>query len=128
MKKKGFIEKEKKVIRKEWWSILFNCVFALLAVIFPVLFYRNILLTTILLSVVAIVGLLKWKSWVTLIIFIFGALWGPISESIAIHYGVWQYAVSNFLNVPIWLFVLWGMAAAFLYQTALEFIKLGVKK
>jgi hypothetical protein len=128
MKKKGFIEKEKKVIGKEWKNILFNCVLVFLALVFTIWFYKNILLTTILLSILGIVGLLKWKSWVTFIIFIFGALWGPISESIAIKYGVWEYALPSFFNVPAWLFILWGIAAVFLYQTALEFIKLGVKK
>ena len=128
MKKEKFTEKEEKIIKKEWWNILFNCIFAALALLITILFYKNNLLGTILLLIISIIGLLKWKSWVTLIIFLFGALWGPISESIAIRAGVWEYAVPNFFNVPIWLFVLWGIAAAFLYQTALEFRKLGVKK
>ncbi|MCX6750940.1 MAG: hypothetical protein NTZ83_05760 [Candidatus Pacearchaeota archaeon] len=128
MKKEKFIEKEKKVIKKEWWNILFNCIFAILALLFPILFYKNIPLTTILLLIVSIIGLLKWKSWITLVIFIFGGLFGPLCEIIATKYGVWQYTLPNFLTVPIWLFLVWAMAAAFLYQTALEFIKLGVKK
>jgi len=114
--------------KKEWKNILFNCIFAILALVFPILFYKNNLLATILLLTISIIGLLKWKSWITLILFIFGGIWGPISEIIAIQYGVWEYTLPNFFSVPIWLFILWGMAAAFLYQTALEFIKLGVKK
>jgi hypothetical protein len=126
--KKGFVEKEKKVIKKELWNILFNCIFAILALLFPILFYKNIILTTILISIVSIIGLLKWKSWITLTIFIFGGLFGAVAEMIATKYGVWQYAVPSFFNVPVWLFIIWAMAAAFLYQTALEFKKLGIKK
>jgi len=128
MNKERFIEKEGKIIKKEWGNILFNCIFAALALLITIFFYKNNFLATILLLIVSIISLLKWKSWATLIIFLFGALWGPICENIAIKYGVWEYAFPNFFNVPIWLFVLWGMAAAFLYQTALEFRKLGVKK
>jgi hypothetical protein len=128
MKNKKFIEKEKKGFKKEWINIFFNCTFAILALLIPILFYKNNFLTISLLLVVAFIGLLKWKSWITLIMFIFGGIFGPISEIIAITYGVWKYTFPNFFSVPIWLFVLWGMAAAFLYQTALEFRKLGVKK
>lgn len=127
-KQTKFIEKEMKTIKKEWGNIIFNCIFAILALLFPVLFYKNIILTTILLSIVSIMGLLKWKSWTTLTIFIFGGFFGAAAEIIATKYNVWTYSVSSFLNIPIWLFIVWSMAAAFLYQTALEFIKLGVKK
>ena len=107
-KQTKFIEKEMKTIKKEWGNIIFNCIFAI--------------------SIVSIMGLLKWKSWTTLTIFIFGGFFGAAAEIIATKYNVWTYSVSSFLNIPIWLFIVWSMAAAFLYQTALEFIKLGVKK
>lgn len=127
MKTKKLIKKEKKIIRKEWKNILFNCIFALLALLFPILFYNQLYLTTISLSIVSIIGLLKWKSKLALTIFIFGAFWGPLTEMIAIKFGVWTYARPDFFNIPFWLFVLWGMAAVFLFETAKEINKLGVK-
>ena len=125
MKKKINLEKR---IELEWKKILFNMMFAFLSVVIVILFYENILLASVLLGIITITGLIKWKSKLTLIIFLFGALWGPICEIIAISFGVWSYSAPNFFNVPVWLFILWGNAAAFLYQTAIEFKKLGVKK
>jgi hypothetical protein len=47
---------------------------------------------------------------------------------IAITYGVWHYSLSNFYNIPLWLFIAWGNAGVFVYQTTIEFHKLGVEK
>jgi hypothetical protein len=125
--RKDLIRKEEEAIRKEWKNILFNLVFAFLAVIIPSLFYENIALTTALLFVVSAIGLIKWKSKLAIAIFFFGALWGPVSEMLAIKFGVWSYAVPNFFTIPIWLFFVWGDAAVFLFETAKEIHKLGVK-
>lgn len=92
-----------------------------------ILFYNNILLTSILLAITSIISLVKWNSRITFVVFIFGALWGAFSEMLAIYYGVWNYAVTNFFNIPFWLFIIWGNAAAFLYQTGKEFGRLGIK-
>ena len=51
-----------------------------------------------------------------------------LMEMIAISYGVWNYAITNFVNIPFWLFLLWGESGAILYQASLEIKKLGVKK
>jgi predicted N-acyltransferase len=126
--KKNIIQKEERIFSREWKNILFNLVFATLTVIFPILFYKNIVLTAILVLIVTIAGLIKWKSKLTTAIFIFGAVWGPVSEMICVHFGVWQYSQINFYNIPLWLFIVWGNAAAFIYQTALEFRKIGIKK
>lgn len=122
------MKKGVKRLKKEWKNIIFNIIFAVLTILFPILFYRNILLTCILVSLVGVVGLTKWKSRITLVIFIFGALWGSSAEMIAISYNVWSYSFTNFLNIPLWLFIVWGNAAAFIYQTAIEFERLGFHK
>ena len=119
--------KTEKKIKREWKNILFNGAFAVLAVGIPSLFYKNIFLVTIILSVVSILGLVKWKSKLTTSIFIFGAIAGPLAEMTAIHYGVWNYTLSDFYTIPSWLFLVWGMAAAFLFESAKELKKLGVK-
>jgi len=115
-------------IKQEWKNILFNLIFAGLNLGIVIYFYKNILLTTILVGLVAVTGLVKWKSKITLTIFIFSALFGALAEIVAISFGVWNYALPNFYNIPFWLFILWGNAAAFIYQTALEIKRLGIKK
>ena len=115
-------------IKKEWKNLIFDGIFAILTVAIVIIFYRNIFLTTILVGIISIIGLIKWKSKMALIMFLFGALFGAFAQMISINYGVWSHAYPSFMNVPIWLFLVWGNAAVFLYQTALESKKLGVKK
>lgn len=122
------IKKEEKLVRKELYNILFNCLFAFVSLLIPILFKKYILSATLLLLSVSIIALIKWKSKITLLVFVFGALWGPLSEMIAIYFNVWSYSNPNFFNIPFWLFLVWGNAAAFLYQTGLEIHKLGIKK
>ena len=113
---------------KEWKNLIFNGFFALVTLLIPAFFYTNIILATVLLVVLTIIGLIKWKSWVTFVLFIFVALWGPVSEMLCIHLGVWNYSHPNFYTIPIWLSLVWGNAACFIYQTALEIKKFGIKK
>jgi hypothetical protein len=115
-------------IRKEWKNIFFDGIFALLCLIVIILFFKHIWLTTLLLLLISIFGLLKWKSWTTFFVFIFGALWGPTTEMIIMVFGAWNYSVHNIWSVPLWAFVLWGDAAVFLYQIGREIRKLGVKE
>ena len=126
--KKSFIKKEEKKIKKEWKNIIFDLVFVFLNVFLVILFYKNILLTSILLILVTLVGLLKWRSWVTFGAFVVGTFVGPVCEMWAISQGVWQYSVTNFFMIPLWLIIVWGNTSAFLYQIAVEIHKLGVKK
>jgi len=126
---KRIIKKEGRMIRKEWKNIIFNFLFAVLSLLAVILYYEKIVLTTILLLVLTIIGMIKWKSKITLILFVIGGLGGTISEMIAIYTtNVWGYAIPNILNlVPFWLFVLWGNTTAFLFETGKEIKKLGVK-
>ncbi len=112
-------------LRKEWLNILFNLVFAILTLILTILFYRSVWLAVGLLVIVMVFGMLKWRSPLVIFVFIFGALFGTFSEIVAIRYGVWTYAISNVAGVPFWLFVVWGNAAMFFYQMAVEFERLG---
>lgn len=118
----------KRGLKQEWKNIIFDLAFAILTFLFVIFFYKNIPLTTILLILLALSGLIKWKSKLTIIVFFMGAISGTLAEMLAIKYHIWSYSFTNFINVPFWLFVLWGNAAAFIYQTALEIKKLGVRK
>ncbi len=118
----------KKNIKKEWKNMIFNGFFALLTMIIAILLHKKILLATIILAVISTTGLIKWNSKATWAIFIFGALFGAISEMVAISYGVWSYSAINFINIPSWLFLVWGNTAMFIYQTGLEIKRLGVRE
>jgi hypothetical protein len=117
-----------KKIRQEWKNIIFNAIFAGLILLLTILFYKKIVLASVLISLVTIISLIKWKSKINFLIFIFGAISGGIAEMIAIHFGVWNYTVTNFYNIPFWLLIVWGDAALYIYQTARELKKLGVEK
>ncbi|MDP2925941.1 MAG: hypothetical protein Q8N99_06220 [Nanoarchaeota archaeon] len=124
-KKEKSLEKR---IRKEYKNIIFNLLFAIFTLVFVVIFYKYILLTTFILIAISIMGLLKWRSRVTFAIFIFGGFFGAFAGIIAINYNVWNYTKINFINIPFWLFIVWGNASAFIYQTSLEIKRLGVKE
>jgi len=118
-----------KRLKKEWKNIIFNSIFAIIVMLIVILFHKNIILATSLELVMSFIGLAKWKSKLTLIIFIFGAIFGAISEGIVIYSsGAWYYALPNILSlIPLWLFLVWGNATALIFETSNEIKKLGVK-
>jgi len=116
-----------KKLNKEWKNIIFNGIFAALTLLIVILFHKRIILATVLLIIIVAIGLIKWKSKLTLILFIFGGIFGAISEMIAINYGAWSYPINNVVNIPLWLFIVWGNTATFLYQTSIELKKIGIK-
>jgi hypothetical protein len=127
MKAKKLIKKEENILKKEWKNIIFNLAFSVVAILIIILFYKNIMLTTVLEVIVAIIGLIKWKSKLTLVLFLFGAFWGAVSEIAVIQYsGAWNYALTNLFSIPLWLFFVWGNATAFIFETSKEIKKLGI--
>jgi hypothetical protein len=109
------------MVNKKEGVMWFEIIFFLANVIIVSFLYRNIALTSILLFIITLVGLAKWKSMRTLLIFIFGGIIGTLAEMVAIYFGVWSYSITNILNVPFWLFILWGNAAMFVYQVGKKF-------
>lgn len=47
----------------------------------------------------------------TLVAFLIGAIGGPLSEVVAVHFGAWSYADAQLLGIPVWLPLIWGLAA-----------------
>ncbi len=119
--------KVKRKLKKEWVNIIFNFIFNTLTLLLILYLYKKIILLTISLFFLTCIGFIKWKSKITIFIYIVGALFGTFAEICAIYYGAWIYPITNFANIPIWLFLAWGNASAFIYQTALEIKKLGIK-
>ncbi len=122
------IKERIKQLKEEKKNLFFNGLFAFSTLLITIMFFDKTFLAILSLGSIALAGLIKWKSRLTLLMFVFGALFGAIAEVIAIYFGVWSYSVSNFFNIPLWLLIVWGNVAAFIYQTAFEFKKLGIKK
>ncbi|MBI4116269.1 hypothetical protein HY449_00830 [Candidatus Pacearchaeota archaeon] len=114
--------------RHEINSLIFNGIFAILTLLTVIIFYKNILLTTVILSVLAIIALLKWKTAKVFIIFILGGFLGAFAEIIGVNYGAWSYSYASFLGVPAWIFFFWGNAAIFIYRLSNEIKKIKMKK
>jgi hypothetical protein len=115
-------------LEKELRNILFNIAYAVCILLCIILLYRQSLYATLLGLALSAAALLRWRSWVTAAVFCIGALVGVAVENIAIYFGAWHYSVVHAGYTPLWLFIAWGAAAAFIYQTALELRKLGMKQ
>ncbi len=83
--------------------------------------WRNNLALTVVLIVLAILMLWMNKSTREIKTFVFCAIFGTISESFAIYFGAWNYANPDFLDIPFWLFILWGIASVFMVRVYLFF-------
>ncbi len=116
-----------KNIKHEINSLIFNGIFAILTLLAVIFFYKNILLTTILLGIIALIALLKWKTAKVAIIFILGGFFGTFVEIVLVNSGVLNYAIANFMGVPAWIFLAWGNAAIFIYRLSNEIKKIKMK-
>lgn len=86
-------------------------ILSLVAVCF--LWKYNIILFLVLLAIsFLLLFIQKEKSEIWL--FIACGFYGALAEIIAIYFGSWTYNSADFLGVPIWLPVLWGIAALFM--------------
>lgn len=83
---------------------------------------NNILVTVILIAAYG-VRYYFWPNKEDHVLYIGGALLGPIAEIIATKVGIWQYTLPTFLNIPLWLPFAWGFAAVLIIRIALAFVK-----
>jgi hypothetical protein len=65
------------------------------------------------LAVLAAIQIYKWHTKSDLVYFSVPVVLGPLAEGIAIYFGAWQYSKPLYL-IPVWLPVLWGIAALFM--------------
>lgn len=115
-----------KRLRKETKNIIVNFIFGALNLLLVVFLYENILLTAASLLLLTIIFIIYYKSPHILIpVFVFCMLFGALAEIFAVHNGVWVYTSSDFLSIPVWLFILWGNAGMFIYRVAIELERLG---
>lgn len=114
--------------KPNYQNIIFNSIFIILSIVSVIFFYKNIILTNVILLTIAITGLLKWKSKLSLAIFVIFGLSFGIGEIMVSGLGPWKYNITDTLTVPSWLFILWGNSALFIHQTIRELRKLGIKE
>ncbi len=111
---------QKKAKRRWSDTLLFNSAFGALTLAIILLAHSQIWLATTLLALVAITGLYFWKSKTTSAIFFIGGVLCALAETTAINAGIWSYSSSNLLGAPMWIYIVWGNSAAFIYETALS--------
>lgn len=83
---------------------------------------NNILVTAILIAAYWI-RYYFWPDKEDLVLYIGGAILGPIAEIIATKVGIWHYTLPTFFNIPLWLPFAWGFAAVLIIRIALACVK-----
>ncbi len=98
-------------------EIIILIIFAFASCLPVVFFNKNTCLTTFFVSLVSIFGIWRWQSKTNSLVYLTGFVWGPLAEQLCVSAGAWTYAYSNILNLPVWLFFVWGNMAILLYQS-----------
>ena len=83
---------------------------------------NNILVTAILLAAYWI-RYYFWPNKEDHVLYVGGAILGPVAEIIATKVGIWHYTFPTFFNIPLWLPFAWGFAAVLIIRIALAFVK-----
>ena len=83
--------------------------------------WKQNLLLFIILTILAILLLFINKSKQEIKTFLFCAFFGALTEAFAIMFGAWAYGNPNIIGIPMWLFVLWGIASVFIVRVYLSF-------
>ncbi|VVB58725.1 Uncharacterised protein [Candidatus Anstonella stagnisolia] len=88
--------------------------FALFAVS---LLWWNVPVLTLVLLIIAGLLLYMRSGNQEIALFVFCGIAGAVSETIGIFFGAWTYALPTAFQIPLWLPVLWGIAAVFTLRT-----------
>ncbi|MEK6893765.1 MAG: hypothetical protein AABX07_06210 [Nanoarchaeota archaeon] len=115
-------------LKKETNNIILNLLFAILNLLVIALFFKNAILTCILLGILAILSMFVWKCPLTIATFSVMAVIFIIPEIYFVKIGIWEYTFANFYSIPAWLPILWGNTGIFIYRMAIEFERLGFHK
>jgi len=88
-----------------------------------VLCWRSNVALTIILILAYGIRYYFWPDKEDLVLYVGGAILGPIAEIIATKVGIWHYTLPTFFNIPLWLPFAWGFAAVMIIRIALAFVK-----
>jgi hypothetical protein len=78
---------------------------------------RPILLTAVLLAIAAVM-LWARRSMSDVLLFVCCGVLGALAEACAVRCGAYAYTLPIALGIPLWLPVIWGIAALFVKETA----------
>jgi len=85
---------------------------------------KPLLLTLILLIISTIVIYIsthyRSKNSEDILLFILVGITGALAESVAIYFGTWKYGLPQFIGVPYWLPLAWGLTAIIIKYVYLE--------
>jgi len=107
-------------MNKKIKDFIVNIFVAVLTLAVVSMYNKNTLIASSALIILSIAYLFYYKDKTTTIVYLIGAIGGPLAEVIAIKFGTaWGYSTTTFLSIPFWLIFVWGNAAAFIYQSGL---------
>jgi len=104
---------------------VFIALLVLFSVAFTALLWKDVIMLTVSLLILTIFTLRHFHQKNDFIIFLFGGFFGASTESVCIYFGAWKYSNPTFL-IPLWLPILWGIAALVIRRFTFEIEK--VKK
>jgi len=96
---------------------ILTAIFAIVALLSVSLLWKESYILTVVLGITAMCMLLVNKSKHEIYLFFLSGMAGAFAEAIAISAGAWTYTLPTLIGVPIWLPVLWGIAAVFIVRT-----------
>jgi len=113
--------------RRVWKELLLELLIYAAGMASVFLFFRNNIVTTVLVIATGLVALKFWHKKHDLYFYVAGAVVGSVGEIIYISFGVWQYANPTFLGIPMWLPFGWGSAVMIIKRIAETFVKIEMK-
>ena len=65
--------------------------------------------------IILFISLVKlWLDKDAIVYYVLAAVSGPLVEIVCIYFGIWSYTLPQFLGIPIWLPLVWGLFGLFL--------------
>jgi hypothetical protein len=100
-------------MNKDLKLIIITGIYYPVAVLSLWIFWKESMMLTLILFIIAIIELIVTKSRKLIILFLLGCVVGPIVESVAIWRGSWSYSMPEIYNIPLWLIPAWGNVTIF---------------
>lgn len=101
-------------MRKPFTTFIYSCFLAVFILFSVSLFWQSPLWLTLILIIISATMIAIGKNKKDLYLYIICFFAGPLSEAIAISFGIWAYTSPNIIGIPIWLPFVWGNAAVFI--------------
>jgi hypothetical protein len=89
-------------------------VFGITALISVCCFWQSPILLTAILLFLSCAVLIGKRNQQDLIIFLTCGTLGALAEIFAVAFGAWSYSVPQFLGIPYWLPLAWGISSVFI--------------